>query len=499
MTTGNTSAARQVRDVAVDSAIFVACIVPLLLIAHVPLIDLPNHLARQFIIRDWTASADLHRFYFVRWVLTPNLGLEIFVAIVRQITSIDMAVRLFCIATLALIFVGTRLINTWIGGPFSRAYRIAPLLFYNGPFLSGLLSYCFGVGLALVAFGLYLPLRRARMLFSVPIFAAIGILILLCHLAAFGLFAIAVGSFELAEAVSASRGGTAVALIRDVLLAQIRPALLLLPPLMLFMTFAAPSGTYLPARWGGWHDKLEGVAALTLFSNPALELTLLGLAVLGGAVALALRILRLDSRAVPMLVVFALVYAALPRVALGGGYVDYRIPSAVAFFALGFVVPGPAFFPWRATLGGWFALLTAGRVALVAVLWLSWEPIFTQFEAAFAKLPVGARLMVVEGQLQSTSETRSPPLSHIAALAVARRQAFMPQMFANLSGQILHFQPGYERLWQLQAPASLDRIDPAYNFLLVLYPEHASVSPQLHLSLVAEGALFKLYRVADAS
>src|SRR4051812_44672624 len=128
-----------------DVLAVLAAILPLLVTAHLPLTDLPNHLARQYIIRDWASSPALQAFYYVRWALVPNLGLDLFVLPLMRFVSPDMAVRLFCIATMLLLFFGTRLVNRTLSDGQSRLYCFAPLLCYGGPFQYGFLGYCFGV------------------------------------------------------------------------------------------------------------------------------------------------------------------------------------------------------------------------------------------------------------------------------------------------------------------------------------------------------------------
>ena len=170
------------RGIWIDAAIALVCVLPLLLTAHLPLSDLPNHLARQFILQDWASSQALQTSYLIHWRLVPNLALDPLVLGARLIMSIDAAVRLFCIITVLLLFLGTRLVNRILSNQMSRAYRIAPLLCYGGPFQLGFLNYCFGVGLALLLFGSYLRIR-GRSNLAVTIFLLIsGIAVLLTRI-----------------------------------------------------------------------------------------------------------------------------------------------------------------------------------------------------------------------------------------------------------------------------------------------------------------------------
>src|SRR4051794_11303107 len=96
----------RISDNLLDAAISLLAILPLLLTRHLPLVDLPNHLARQFILRDLADSPVLQKFYEVHWALVPNLALELFVSAASHVVSIDMAVRLFCIAAILMLFFG---------------------------------------------------------------------------------------------------------------------------------------------------------------------------------------------------------------------------------------------------------------------------------------------------------------------------------------------------------------------------------------------------------
>jgi hypothetical protein len=479
----------------IDCAILAFAIVPLFLTAHVPLFDMPNHIARQYVIRDIATSPTLQQFYFVEWALVPNMAIEVFVAAVRSFVSIDEALRLFCIVTLALTFIGTRLINLTIGGPLSRIYRIAPLFFYSGSFQYGFLSFCFGVGLALVAFGLYLRYRSGRNVLIIPMFTLAGCAILLCHLAAFGLYAIAIGAFELALCLEDNRGKPLETLAGRLTAVELRAAAHLLPPLLMLVVLGSAPDPSQTMEWPDLKSKATAIAAVFLFSSPVWEIGLFILTAVGTIAALVLGIFRVNGLVWPMAVLMLLAFLVLPREALGTAYIDYRIPAGALLFALGFVTPGPAMERFGKLAASWFSALVIGRVASIAVLWLSWEPVFAELDNVFQQLPQGSRVMVVEGWA-SMLEIHSPPIEHTPSFIVARRQGFEPNLFAGTAAQILRLQPEFRPLYNITPPDSLDRIDPAYDHLLVIRPSLARLSPQLPLTLLArEGDTYALYRV----
>ncbi len=489
------------REAAFDGLAALLCILPLLLTAHLPLTDLPNHLARQYILRDWASSPALQAFYAIHWALVPNLALEIFVLGARQVMSIDLAIRAFCIITMLLLFGGTRLVNRQLGGARTRAYRFAALLCYGGPFQYGFLSYCFGVGLSLLLFGFYLRIR-ARGWGWLVLLMPLSFVLLLCHLAAFGLFAIAVGACELTQGFVAA-GGLTHRLPATLVRYQIGPLLCLVPVFLVFLWFS-PTADHSTAaaviHFSTLHEKARSFASITLFTSPKLEGVMLIVALAGLAAAVWSRTVRLHPVGVTAVAAMLVVWLALPNIALGGAYIDYRVPWAVAFFLLASIIPGQRHDRLAVPFGGGFAMLAVARIALIAGLWLSWEPTLSALDAALSRLPVGSRLMVVEGHLPSGEVFRQPDLEHVAAYAVARRQAFMPGMFASLSGQILYFQPHYldlalQAAFEVAIPAALERMPPDYDYILDLLPDLARIGPGIPVACETRGPHFMLLKV----
>ncbi|MBS0640639.1 MAG: hypothetical protein JSS43_12245, partial [Proteobacteria bacterium] len=360
----------------IDAAVVAVTILPLLLTQHLPLADLPNHLARMYILRDWHNSPNLQAFYVPHWALVPNLALELFVLALRPVLSPDGAVRAFCIVTVLMLFLGTRSVNRAVSDGTATAYRVAPLLVYGGPFQYGFLSYCFGVGLALVAFGWYLRLRPLAG-WRLPLVMALGFALLLCHLAAFGLFALALGGCELAAAFEASRGHWR-RLPAEILRRQIAPVGCLVPVLAVFLLLSPTADPAMAAenvvRFSTLQEKLRSVAAITLFTQPRLETALLALALAGLAVALVLRAVRVHRVLAFVVPLMALLWLVLPNIAAHTSFIDYRLPWAISFFLLGGIVAGPSWHRYRSLLAAGFGTLAFARVTLIAVLWLRWEP-----------------------------------------------------------------------------------------------------------------------------
>ena len=487
------------RDLSIDGLISIVLIVPFLVTTYLPLGDLPNHLARQHILVEWATSPDLQLFYYYKFSLVPNLALDLFAPFVAKIMSVDLAVRFFCMLSVLLIFWGCRAVNRQLAGAAAHAYRFAPFLCYGGPLQNGFLNFCFGIGFALVVFGVYLRLRDASPPMLLAIFLPCGFVLLLCHLAAFGLCAISVGVFEIVHPL---RGLAKQAFprrvsefVHEIMRRELRAASFLLPPLIVFLVFGPTEINSHLMRWSTFHEKLEGIAALTMFSSPALELTLLALAMAGFATALIVGVMRVRHESVAIVVVMAAIFLLLPRVALGGGYVDYRVPWAASFFLLAGIIPGQSSARSDRAAWAWFGGLLVARVGLVVLQWLSWDPVIADVVATLRALPPGARLMSIVGDPGSTSISRRPPMGNVAAYAVAYRHAYWGGLFADIPGQILFFQPAYSPQWSNVVLREVQSLDPIYNYLLVLRPDFVHVSANLNLRCVAHSSNFQLFAV----
>lgn len=476
-----------------DWLVFALSVSPLLLTSHLPLSDLPNHLARQFILRDIANSTALRTFYDVDWHIVPNMALEIFVFLARGVVGIETAVRLFCIVTMLLIFVGTRMLACR-GGTGSRIYLASPILFYGGPFQYGFLSFCFGVGLALCLFAFYI--RRTSSLRHWVLIVLGGGCLLLCHIAAFGIYCAAVGGYEAGTLLDLALGRGIATALRAVPKALGTLVIQTGVPLAALMALSPRASAGIEVRLSNLMEKADGIVAVTLYSAPLIELSIL--AISGGllAIALCLRSMTFERRFWGVLASLFLLFVITPRSGFGGGYIDYRLPWAMSFFVLGALRPARILPAFDFAAIGICAAMVCLRVGSIGALWWTWEPQIAAIDTALSTLPIGTRLMVVEGLPASVSESRRPSLLHVAAYAVARRQAFEPSVYAGIAGQVLMFQPKYQARWRLVSPSRLDELPDDYDFVLVLRPRFAAISRSLPLTSIASNADFDLRRIS---
>ena len=493
------------RSSAIDLAYAAAATLPLLLTAHLPLYDLPNHIAMLHVLLEGATNPTLSRIYGVHWAFVPNMGLQVFAWLLSPFLTVEASVRLFCIATVLLLCLGTRELALALDGGRKglRLYRLAPFLVWGGPMQFGFITYCFGVGLMLCALALYLRLRRRSPVLRIAVLAPVCIVLLATHLMAYGLFLAAVAGWEIAEAARATapRRERLIRLARQgvVSVAMAAPALtilLLAPPLR---HTAAPHFAATSDEGFSPFFKAESLAAITWFAMPLVEVPLLLAAAACAVLALWRGWIRLSPRMAITLGLLALVWLALPRGIKASFYVDYRVPWAICFVALAGLAPGPVRVARPAARQGLafvLAALVAVRIGSVCVRFLGSEPDLAAIDHALATLPEGTSLWLVKGT-EPGKLMKTPPLEHSAAYVVLRRNGFESEVFAGAAGQMVYLQPPYLPLYRIQAARDLLRVPDGFGAVLVLYPELVRRAPGLAWRRVVAGPDFELLVASD--
>src|SRR5215212_4112494 len=84
-------------------AVVLLLLVPLALVEYVPMVDLPGHLARIHILRNYDKVPQFQEVYALTGKLIPNLAMDLIVVPLTHIMSLYQAARVF-IALGMLVF-----------------------------------------------------------------------------------------------------------------------------------------------------------------------------------------------------------------------------------------------------------------------------------------------------------------------------------------------------------------------------------------------------------
>ena len=405
------------------AAILASC-VPLLAPSLPPLADLPGHIGRYHIAAMIGSSADLQRHWIFEWGLVGNLGVDLIVQALSPVLSAETAAKLVVLSIPPLWVSALILLSRRAGGRLSPAAGFAFPLVYGYAFQLGFVNFMLAAGLALHALLLWDRLA-VRPLLRAGLFLPVAFALWIAHSFGWGMFGLLAFAAEWVRHRAAGRD-RGEALWRTVLacLPLAWPALLMI---------GAPAGdgtlwdwkakiswfpTLLRERWK-WYDV---PCAILLF----------------GLVWMAVRERRLRFDSLPGLagLLCFLAFLALPRLMIGGAYVDMRLLApalALALIAIR-VRPGhPRLETWIAGVAvGFFALRTV--TSTIAFL------LFAQTQQAALEavnhIPRGTGVLVLVNE-PCSSKWHSDRLGHIAGIAVARRDVFENGQWALAGQQLL--------------------------------------------------------------
>ena len=431
-----------IRVLIVGAALLALFSVPIFSTVLPPLSDYPNHLARF-----WVLATGGNAFYAVHRAPLPNLAGDLIVPSLARLMPLDLAGKLFLVTIFALILGGAASLNRAASG----GWRLWPLLsvafLYNRQFLWGFVNYLFGLGVALCGAALWLRMERARASLRVIVSALVALLCFFSHLAAFGLYALIILGIEVQPAIAELRNRRWSALARRMALFA---AQFLIPAAIVLGSWRVAEGGISYAGWWRKADLLFSV--FDNYSRPfdiacfALLLMLLGVLVWQQRLCIA-------PRLGPAIALVVAAYLLLPSQLLSGSGLDHRIP--VALFVLLVASAAPRF-PSRRTamiVGSLAIVVLLARLVVIESVWRDADRIYTADLAGLDALPAGTKLAVAyPGDAINATTT---PEVHLPTVAVARREAFVPTLFAYPAQQPIALNPPYDRLAAAATPFEL--------------------------------------------
>ena len=177
------------------------------------MVDAPNHLARLAIIAAPEGSA-LRRMYSVSWAPIPDLGLDLVFLALRGFCSPQFVLQLCVLFAVVSILASAYVIQTAAFERPSWSVAFVPIFIFGIVWHVGLINYLMGVGVALIGIALFVRARR-RLSGSLGILlGTIGLVALICHVAAFAAFMLLLSALHCAEELEAPSRAAVPALLR---------------------------------------------------------------------------------------------------------------------------------------------------------------------------------------------------------------------------------------------------------------------------------------------
>ncbi len=427
-------------------ALFAVAALPVLICDTLPLFDYPNHLARMHILAALPDSPTLRQFYAIVWRPLPNLAMDLVVPGLARLMPLVWAGKLFVLLTLFLLAGGAAALHRALFGVWSAWPCLAFLLLYSRILLWGFLNYLFGLGLALLALAAWIALARRPGALRLPLGVAFALALFFAHLLAFGLYGVMVMGYELGR-VLRSRAAPGRALL-DLALAGLSflPALAIL----FLATPGAASGAITPGRLARKLDLLFSV--FDNYSRP-FDVACFVLAVLALLVAFWRGWVRLAPALAAPLALLAFTYLAMPSQLATASGADHRIPLLLGLLVVaGSRWTAPSRLGYRLFLGAALAMFLL-RLGVVTLSWQASDQVYARLLPALDQLAPGSRLAVAYPPEALNSE--ATPLAHFPTLAILRRDAFVPTLFAFPTQQPVALRPRYRALADELSPERL--------------------------------------------
>jgi hypothetical protein len=438
-----------------------------------PLIDLPNHTVRLWLIEGGLRLPPLDRFYVEDWHgIGTNIGIDLVAKVAGPVVSAFTLSRFLLALSLVLPPLGAVALN------ISQFRKLHPwLLFF--PYLSfcetalaGFLNYQIALGLALL--GAALDSRVQNVWQRRAVRLCLSFILMVVHPFALPFYGLLLGSLQIGPRLPS----------RDALRRLVVPlaeiAVVCSIPVAVFLAaYPLPGDPHLPHAIMP-NTLLGALASLaTPFASydPKIDLAFAyPLVVLIGYAAITRRI---AVHAGLMTLAAALVLGSLvmPRATNEAAWLDARLPIMAALTALAAT---------RVDLGdARKTLLAVAAVTLVTLrtVWIAWnwnagETMLASFKAATAALPPGAAVLALRHLPTQQDRTFPPPgrqlgiagdpYAHYPTLLIPWRRAFVPTLFAERGKQPVRVLPPYD---SMALPESVD-------LLSVHVLEHADWQPQ---------------------
>jgi len=286
-----------------------ALIVPLYLVEIPPLVDLPNHLARIFVLVNYEKTPFFQQNFQIIFEPIPNMAFDLIMIPLLNLFDIWTANRLFLVLTVFLFSLGCHLTGVQKTGNVSFSAILAAFLIYSGTFFYGYINYVFSIALFLITFGLWLRWRDKFLLRHFLTLAGLTAAIFLAHLSAFVFFGIAVfivNIYDYFNCAEEKRKWTFFA----------ADCALFILPTIAFLAFMSGTGKVGALGWNSLNGKV--IALFSAFRSYDLWLDVLCVAMVAALCFWLNRRgeINLDKRVLSVALFFLLIFLLSPKIFL---------------------------------------------------------------------------------------------------------------------------------------------------------------------------------------
>ncbi|SHH85559.1 hypothetical protein [Cognatishimia maritima] len=445
---------------------------PMLWQPYLPLVDIPNHIARFTVMAD--PEGPLSKYYDLQAAfLYPNSATDLLWLVTGMEGDPVAFARMTMMVYVVNFILSVVVLNRVATGRWAAWPAIAGLLVYNGNFIWGFQNYVFTIPFSLHALSLWLVLERRSTVWRALIFLPISILLYTMHLLAFGVLIVALLGREIHLIIGDEGGRTHK--ISDTFISGVP---FLIPTLWyLYQTMSQPAGalgsrTELGHWWSGrlrallsiqWENPLHEFPEI--FLSALLTLFVLGLCFLAIFRTSGPRLHIVSSMKGPV-IALALLSLIAPSWLNGVALIHIRFP----FVAMTLLIAGTYCMGLRLHHKAVLTLVLTGLLFLKAAqfekLWATHNQDINDLKVVLSELPPNSRLLPLRASDQENMQRR---LWHAQAYAMIYQDAFIPTFFQGshaviLKGEWDQYATAALRPKSIEQLLNADAIDPSLPY-----------------------------------
>jgi len=406
-------------------------ITPLVWPETIPLTDLPQHMSRYWVALhqgDFAGRFDFH------WVLVGNLGVDLLMMPLGSLLPFATAVKVAMMIVIASNVGGMLLVAREIHGRVPPTTYFALPFAYSYGFNFGFVNFVLSMGLALIAFALWLRLGRlGKTGLRVVLFVPIAFLVWLAHASGWVALGMLVFAYESTAAQMRGRSAPAAICMAGIACLPLAPPMLG----MLHWVDASPTAMQANELPEPWHKLLYLLLSLRNGHSMFDVMSVAGV-LIGVALAIRSSAISFDRRLAGCAALFATAFLIMPGTLMGAFYADMRLAGyvpALALLAMRVDDSRPA--RWIAIAGLSFLTL---RMAVQTATYAELDRAYQSQLAALDSVPRGARIFA-SVRTVCFDQWQDPRMTHLARLAIIRRNAFVNGSWPPPGAQLMTARP----------------------------------------------------------
>jgi hypothetical protein len=413
------------------AVILAIALVPILTTEILPLTDVPNHLARAYIINNLSSNETLRSYYATHWDLLRRplsvQSTDFLFPPLYKLFGPFITVRIYVAVTFLLLAGGVAALHAALFGRIGLWPAVSTLFFYNLLLAWGFVSCLFAMGLALLMFAGWISTARWPVLHRLLLFTAATLVLLYCHFFVFATYAVMVGTYELARV----RQDSSISKTNRVRTLAISATPFMVPLGLAINSLFFSSGGTTFTQFGSIYNKIQAALSPVAMYVNAFDIVF-ALAIL--ALWLLLRHMRsLRSSPLTRAPFLALLVLAIitPNRLFDVWGADLRLPTFLVLMGIGSSTLELKNRRQTACFALGLTVLLVFRVGFVCRYWDKYQADFREIRSAMAGIDRGARVMALMGLHEYRKD---PPPNDFAywqvfSLAVIDRDVLLPRQF----------------------------------------------------------------------